>query len=310
MLVDTKPEQPPDLSSNWQKSCNPQKVEEMASWSQETKRLPDPYYFTFNLLGELYSPSGHCVVKNKFRRETRTDELEYKSFEETERWANQHEAGVMAWISPPAEGVYTESKIVIYEIGNLKGDKVLFNRAIILDLDEAKCLKFAQDLERYSTNRPLLSSLDQVRETPLVLNGRIHWTYLLEELVDGLSLKDVRLGEDLKSKQKALLEAERVYRENYIQSGWIDQEVMYAAAMKSGLMGDFNPRCPLQFGLSPFDFVFANSLLLNQKENNSCEKIKCCNKEIECSWEATDEEAEKVSRGEITCCPKCGWKPG
>lgn len=57
--------------------------------------------------------------------------------------------------------------------------------------------------------------------------------------------------------------------------------------------------------------TLVNSITLRRAIENShsseCKKIKCGNPE--CDWEASDVEAEKVQQGEITCCPKCGWKP-
>lgn len=42
--------------------------------------------------------------------------------------------------------------------------------------------------------------------------------------------------------------------------------------------------------------------------SEKCQKIKCG--KPGCNWEASDEEARKIARKDITCCPKCGWKPG
>lgn len=44
----------------------------------------------------------------------------------------------------------------------------------------------------------------------------------------------------------------------------------------------------------------ANNEVLGQ-----CQKIRCGN----CSWEANDDEAEKITKGTLTKCPDCGWKP-
>lgn len=38
----------------------------------------------------------------------------------------------------------------------------------------------------------------------------------------------------------------------------------------------------------------------------TCYQIAC----KKCDWVASDEEVELIQKGEMTACPKCGWKPG
>lgn len=61
-------------------------------------------------------------------------------------------------------GTYPTSRVIISEIEEQ-------DRAIVLDINEKECQKFTDDLEKYSTNHPFLSSLDQIRSTPLILNA-------------------------------------------------------------------------------------------------------------------------------------------
>ncbi len=39
---------------------------------------------------------------------------------------------------------------------------------------------------------------------------------------------------------------------------------------------------------------------------NDCFKIICKN----CNWEASFLETQSIQKGEMDCCPECGWKPG
>ncbi len=39
--------------------------------------------------------------------------------------------------------------------------------------------------------------------------------------------------------------------------------------------------------------------------SESCNKISC----KKCNWEASDEDVQRIQKGDLKACPKCGWKP-
>jgi len=169
--------------------------------------------------------------------------------EKIECWAAANEEGVIAWVSPPDPVYYpNDSKIIVSEIEQQNGKKVLFNRAIILDIDQSKCFKFARDLANYSTNRPLLSSTDQIRSNPIILNTQgIHWSYILEELIPDLSLESVRVGRDRQIKAEVLLEAEKIYQELFVKTGRVNIGAMMWEAGRMGMIGSYSSSCPVVF---------------------------------------------------------------
>lgn len=261
MLVETLHR--PEIDSftrAWRGKGREQVAEELASYSLETKRIPDPYYFLVNANGELMSPSAHCRIRDVVQRTQPVGELEYQALLRIEQWAGNNTEGVIAWVSPPHPGIYPTSKVIVSEIQMEGAVKKLFNRAIILDYDEKKCFEFAQRLANYSQDRPLLSHLDEIRATPFVLNARgMSWIHIFEELIDDPVLwQEVREGKDKKAKQEALVQAGIVYQ------GMINKSLppKDARMMITIMLGSRSGSCPVVFKGTAFQsFLGASSVL-------------------------------------------------
>lgn len=252
-----------------------QTIEETASCSAESKRLPDPYYFLITTSGELLSPTAYCKVKGAVDRSTYIGELEFQALEKIEDWLKDGGGGAIAWVSPPEEGVYLTSKVIVSQVEERDGAKVLFNRAIVLDIDEQRCAKLARDLTNLSANHPLLSSINEIRSNPLILNTPgLGWTYVLEELLPDLNLEVIRTGEDKRRKAEAVHQAQRIYQEMLLKNGRVDTEDLVAVASQTGMMGGYALSCPL---VSSRKTAFAMFL-----ENSQwfCKKCPNCNAEI------------------------------
>ncbi len=246
--------------SAWGVKGQEQVAEELASYSLETKRIPDPYYFLVAENGELLSPTAHCRVRDVVLRTHPVGELEFQALSVIEHWAKNNNEGAIAWVSPPYPGIYPTSKVIISEIQQEGGTKKLFNRALILDFDEEKCLKFAQDLSNYSQNRPLLSSLNEVRATPLILNtGGNSWMYILQELIiDPALWQMVRAGEDKRAKEEALVQARIVYQRLSDKSLPLED----SRRMVLGMLGKESGSCPVLLQSTAFQAFSKNSLTL------------------------------------------------
>lgn len=245
--------------STWKVKGQEQVAEELASCSLETQRIPDPYHFLVTGNGGLLSPTAHCKVRDVIQRTHPVGELEFQALSVIEQWAKNNNEGVIAWVSPPYPGIYPTSKIIISEI-QLEGEtKKLFNRALILDFDEERCLKFSQDLSNFSQNRPLLSHLDEVRATPIILNthGR-SWIYILQELiVDPVLWQKVKAGEDKRAKEDALVQARVVYQRLSDK----DLPLEDARRMVIGMLGDKSSSCPWLAKAGTAFQIFAGSSL-------------------------------------------------
>ncbi|MFH0937253.1 MAG: hypothetical protein V1808_03085 [Candidatus Daviesbacteria bacterium] len=295
---------PQEYISIWKDKPKQEVVEGLASVCHESWRISDPYSFIQTTEGKLYSPAYKCLVEDSIRRETWIGELEYQGFKKIEEYVLENDEGIIFWVSPQDFKAYPDdSKIVISEIQKTIEGKSLFNRAIILDIDGKTCFEMAKKLANYCSNKPEFVTINQVRSNPLILkNSIIHWTYILEELVDDLSLEHVRKGEDVKRKEKTLKEVEGIYQELFDQNEEIEVETVVVGVEKAGMVGNSPLSCPPGSRSRGTAFtVFFN----NSEQIEGCKKIKC----KKCSWEASDEEAKKVVKGEITCCPECGWKP-
>lgn len=269
MLVENRSELE-NFVPTWQGKPKAQVVEEIASVSLETKRIPDFYVYSITPSGELFSPGAGCKVKDATLTENLVGELELQAVNKTENWVRGNRGGAIVWISPPAEGFYTSSKVTVSQIGEQDGVEVLFNWAKILDIDEERCQKLARDLAEFSTNRPFLSSINQIRSTPIILNTRSnYWTYILEELIPDLNLEIIRSGEARKLKEEALLEARKIYEEIFIDTGWVDIEKMVREIFKRGMIGEHSSSCP-------------NLHMFTERSQYFCKKCPICNTEINC----------------------------
>jgi len=250
----------------------------------ETNQIPDSYCFTVRNR-QLWSEQYHCFVREKIARDNHIGQLEYQAFSFIEQWVDQNDQGVLAWVSPPSPEVYPVSKIIISEIETKGGQKQLFNRAMIFDLDAKKCLKFAQDLTNYSQNRPLLSHLDEVRSTPLILNTQnISWIHILEELIDDPKLwQMVKTGEDQRIKEETLVQVRAVYQRLYDHSLPAED----AAIMLGEMRGNKPDSCPVTFKTgTAFQICCCSSMLIG----SSFESDQYGSLEFEC------QKCNKVNR--------------
>lgn len=217
-----------------------QPAQELASRSLETKRIPDPYYFLIDPDGDLFSPSARLKVRKVIRTDSKVGVLEAQACDSISRWARNAEAGCIVWVSPPEPGIYPVSKIIISEIEKVDKIKRVFNRAIVLDIDESSCLHLGQRLGNYSTNQPFLGHLDQLRSTPIILDTTNKtWLEIMEDVVPNHLLWDsVRRGDEMRAKQEALEEAERIYT-RYPNDNSYDKQLE-----EQRMLGDKPESCP------------------------------------------------------------------
>lgn len=258
-----------------------QSIELIASYSHETRRVPDPYSFDITQDGELYSNEGKCLVKSVVRRDTFIGEIEYQALCDIESWANHRSSGVIVWISPPDETYYPDgSKIIVSEIEQNGNNKTLYNRAILLDFNKQDCLKLAQNL---GSSRLKFSSAEDVRRHPIPLETkRLHWSYILGEFIDKeVVWQMVRSGEDKKIKQQTLARVDSIYDELFKESAVNRLLVM-------GLVGTYSTSCPSTVkSFTALSYFFEHSLKYFDCPNPKCNK--------------------KIESGKgITTCPYCG----
>lgn len=295
-----------EFSAAWKSKAPTQVAEELASYSLETKRIPDPYYFSLDQDGDLFSPSAQLKVKRIINTTSRVGQLEAQAFDSISRWARNEESGAIAWISPPFPGVYSVSKVIISEIEIANGVKRILNRAIVLDIDENECLDLGQKLSGYSTNRPFLAHLDQLRSTAIIMDTKERsWIEVMEEIIPDQDPWDsVRRGDEMRAKQEALAEAEKIFKHypsTYTAAVSYDDENMQRAI--HGMLGDKQGSCPVRLvsalsGQTAFQIFSENSLtiggVITSKDPDFCISCPACEAEIRCV----------VKTG--GSCPRCG----
>lgn len=234
----------------------PQRIEEFASRIQETHRNPDPYYFLIDADGDLFSPSHHLKVRNIIRTEHPVGVREAQACHFISQWASQESSGAIAWVSPPYQGLYPVSKIIVSEIKQINGAKRLFNRAIILDIDARQCLELGQRLTRFSFYKPFLASPEDLRATPIVLDTRRDSLVSILEYViaDTRQIDMIRNGRDIITKQVAIYEAGRVYSADYYSR----------SRLITAVLGDKPESCPPKMvssgGQSAFQIFSSHSV--------------------------------------------------
>lgn len=292
----------------WRNTAQPQFIEELASLSHETRGIPDPYYFEITPTGELFSPTKHTKIKDEVKDKTsHLGQLEYQALLSIEQWAVGNNEGAVVWISPPQPGTYPVSKIIVSEIEFQDGVKKLFNRAILLDFDEEKCMKLAWNLTSFSQNQPVFSNLDQVRATPLVLNSKnISWINIFENLIDDPALWTmVRNGEDREIKKETLRQAATVQKQFFSAStlSYAEDAIMAVRQM----LGPKPGSCPPRGSQSGTAFeVFAGSSLTVGSSGGLVESDRYGSLEFQCPH-ANCGKTNRRSKGQlIPNCQHCG----
>lgn len=250
--------------AGWRSTPSDQFVEELASLSHETRRIPDPYYFEITPTGELFSPTKHTKIKDEVKDKTsHLGQLEYQALLSIEQWAANNNEGAVVWVSPPQAEAYPVLKIIVSEIEYQGNVKKLFNRAILLDFDVEKCMKLAWNLTSFSHNKPVFTDLDQVRATPLIFdikNGS--WVNIFEKLIDDQALWTmVRNNGDRELKKETLRQAARVQKQ-FFQAPTLSYSIDAIMAV-SQMLGPKPGSCPPKESTSSTAFgVFAGSSLL------------------------------------------------
>lgn len=264
-------------------------AELLASLSQETHRIPDPYTYSITAKGELFSPTAKCLIKETIDDKTSPlGQLEYQAVLAIEQWAVSNETGASIWISPPKKGVYPTSKIIVQEIEYEKGVKKIFNRAIVLDFNEEQCMQFAWNLTNYSRNKPIFRNSDEIRAIPLVLDTQNKsWIDILEKLIDAPKVwRMIRNGEDRKLKKEALRRAVMVQKQFFT-----DPRLSYSNEARMAVMQMLGPKsgsCPPRTGLqnkTAFQVFSENALTYvgsTSKDPDFCKFCPVCGEQIKC----------------------------
>lgn len=276
-------------------------VEELASRFQETHRIPDPYRFLIDADGDLFSPSHGCKVINTINTDHMVGQLEKKAFMAISRWVREESQGAIVWVSPPYPNLYPVSKLIISEIEYADGSKRLFNRAVVLDIDESDCLEVGRKLTRFSKEQPFLAGPEDLRAMPIVLDTTNNsWTAILKSVIVATEqIEAIETGQDILSKKAAKVEAGKIY----------SMDPDRRSIMITKMLGDKPESCPPGLvstaGQTAFQIFSQNSLTIIREANTGfsmkksewfCVSCPVCGMQINC----------EVRPGEKCPNPNCG----
>src|SRR3990170_987366 len=259
-----------DLSFARSIIANPpnQRVEEVASQSLETRRIPDTYIYAV-VDGRFQTPSG-IVVEDKIERNSLLGQIEYHTFERMQRWADKENNGYCVWFSPPYPEVYPVSKIIIQETSGFENTKIVINRALVLDNNVQELLNLAEGLTENEIEDP-----DYLRATPVFPDRQKFnlWFQNLTLYTNQVNL--IKKGVDLDVKTDTYARLSEIEKSVSIAGQNMVQEQIYKTAYKQGLIGNALESCP-KILKTAFNTVYEDSIILNPGESHYIKNCGNC----------------------------------
>lgn len=254
--------------------------EEIASYSLETQGAPDPYFFIIGN-NKLISPLTGKLVDDSIERDSDVGAKEFEALQKIQKWAHAEESGIVFWISPPHSERSSQSKIIISQIVNEGAGKIVFNRAVLFDESaiDYNYETLVGSLAAYSLpDSDLPASIEDCRSKPIFTNlSDADWLTILEDHINIPEVWDqVRGGQDLTAKEKAIKDASQIYETlfgNNYPKGFDDDRVKEAVAQATSLkMFGINPgSCPPALLLSQqnqlaSEFMVSHSVVLGESD--------------------------------------------
>ncbi len=260
----------------------PQRFEELASEIHETNRLPDPYLFVFDeQTNQFITPAGESVVDN-IVTDSYLGAVEYSAWQRIQDWSSNNASGLALWFSPPFEREgYENSKFIIHELSLLEtGEKIIFNRAVILDIEAQELLDLANALSSKKIMNP-----EMLRSQPLFPNLQDFQHWFANEL-SGITYQTgiIESGRDLLLKREAYASAQDIYSSIAIVGEDLFSSQMYAAAVREAedreLIGEHSRSCPP--GQSKQSTAFEKALEYSSNSNEKRLNCTCpfCKKKV------------------------------
>lgn len=262
-------------------------TEELASLTHETHRVSDPYIFVVGCDG-LYTPTGLSVARS-IEKTSYLGAAEWEGFQQIQYWATgDHPSTTAIWFSPPFEGFYFDSKVIISQISEIDGVRVVFNRALIFDINAIDLLNLANTV---SANMQITAP-EQLRNTILFPTDQ-EFERWLRYLYAQYGLQNAENDVDLNLKTDQYARIEDVLADTVITAG---QDSLYASVYKqlqdSGAIGPFRESCPTN--LAPAN-KSAYQLVLEHSDT----------KTVLCKCPFCENQVQAVIKAGKIHCPKC-----
>src|SRR3989304_6497375 len=150
---------------NWEGKPQEQKAQELASYSLESRGIPDVWLWSLGPDGKLRTEDGRIIEEEEgILREGYPYSLEFQGLLQIQDLIRKKNEGFVAWISPRIPIIYPDdSKIIVSEIIPSEGEKKIFNRLMLFNISPADCVRLARALGENP------ESPDDLRKNPIFL---------------------------------------------------------------------------------------------------------------------------------------------
>lgn len=250
-----------------------QRVEEVASESHETRRIPDTYIYLVND-GKFITPTGE-LVESYIDRSTYLGQVEFNSFDLIQHWAQTNE-GYAIWFSPPYPNIYPVSKIIIQEsLGLEDNTKCIVNRAVVLDDNSEKILRLANLFPETYFDNP-----ENLRATPIFPSKKEFAEWFGELPKYTTQTKYISSGEDITIKTDTYARLSDIHFSVPVVGENRMYTEIYQRARSYGLIGTNPGSCPSALKTA-FSAVYEDSIVLNTGESKYVKNCGNCGTTIE-----------------------------
>jgi len=251
-----------------------QVIENVASLSQETNRIPDTYIYFFRDK-KFITPNGE-LVENYIDKKTYLGQVEFNAFLKTQKWLSDND-GYALWFSPPYPNVYPVSKIIIQQSLYVNEVKTVINRAVVLDEDGDKLIEIANLLlgQNYQT-------FTQLRSNPVFPTEEEFDQWFKKLSFYTSQTSKISEGVDLTSKTEKYASIAEI--KNSIRVHGEDRlfNTLYKQAQSQGFIGNLPDSCPILLKTA-FSAVVDNSLIIYSDESKYVKNCGNCGIAIEAS---------------------------
>ncbi|QQG47648.1 MAG: hypothetical protein HY044_01000 [Candidatus Woesebacteria bacterium] len=192
-----------DLIDSWRFGDLRRIAIELTSCVLETEQIPDPYYYPL-IDGKLRDSITNRPVEDFCETETYLGKVEMDALLDIQDWANRESEGLSVWVSPPYKGVYSVSKIILSEILEKDGYKMLLNRAIKTNWDESEVLRIFKT-----------QSIENLRRYPIFIKPSDYQNLMLflSENIGAQVVDQIASGYDFEKRDEILKKMEPLARE-------------------------------------------------------------------------------------------------
>lgn len=185
-----------------------QRTREKASALIESRQEPDRYHLLI-IDGKLCSPFTRLPVEMYMDTTSEIGFLEYSAFDQVQRWASEREEGLAFWVSGPHERRSNQTKVAVYEVASLLGEKAVLNRMLLFDIGYDASLEIANKIAEKFGYPYRFTNTEEVRANTIFSKLSLkqeQWLPVMGDIItDQRQWKMIEKGEDVLIENQALM---------------------------------------------------------------------------------------------------------